>query len=313
MSTPTASLGLGFGLLGVSNVAPISDAEAERMFAAALDTGIRRFDTAPLYGGGVSEERLGRLIAGIDRSSCRLSTKVGRYRPYAAAVTNPMANPGDWHDYSADATRRSIEQSLARLGTDRLDIVFIHDCDAHVGAALDGALPVLADLKSQGVVGAIGCGSNIAATHVDLLRRFDLDVLMVAGRFTLLDQSAAPELLPLALARGVEVELAAPFNSGILATGASDPTTRFDYLAPDETVLNRMRRIERICAAHGTTLKRAALGYPAAHPAVSCLVLGLIDPAGLKSNVEDLGAPPPDALWCDLADIGVPHPRRATE
>ncbi|MHA3976528.1 aldo/keto reductase [Halovulum sp. GXIMD14794] len=301
-------VGLGFGLLGVSNVAPISDAEAERMFAAALDLGIRRFDTAPLYGGGVSEERLGRLLGGLERSSYRLSTKVGRYRPYAAAVTNPMDNPGDWHDYSADATRRSIEQSLARLGTDRLDIVFIHDCDAHIGEALDGALPALADLKSQGVIGAIGCGSNIAATHVDLLRRFELDVLMVAGRFTLLDQSAAPELLPLATAKGVEVELAAPFNSGILATGTSDPRSRFDYLTPDETMLNRVRQIERICSAHDTTLKRAALGYPAAHPAVGRLILGLIGSAGLKSNLEDLQTPPPKELWDDLAGIGIPHP-----
>ena len=237
-----------------------------------------------------------------------LSSKVGRYRDYAATVTNPKDNPGDWHDYSRDATLRSVEQSLRRLGVNRLDIAFVHDCDAHLGAALDGALPALADLRSQGVVGAIGCGSNVAATHLALLCEASLDVLMVAGRFTLLDQSATAVLFPLCLERGTQVELAAPFNSGILATGADAPGTRFDYQTPDDETRQRVRTIEQVCRANDVPLKRAALHYSAAHPAVTRLVLGLTDPESLQSNLADLAAPVPETLWPALARAGIPSP-----
>lgn len=308
MSQPVKPLGLGFGLLGTSNVAPISDAQAEAMFAAAWAMGLRRFDTAPLYGGGLSEARLGRLLRGVPRGDYLLSSKVGRYRDYAARISNPKANPGDWRDYSRDATLRSVEQSLTRLGTDRLDIAFVHDCDDDPGAALDGALPALAELKAQGVVGALGVGSNFAATHLALLREAELDVLMVAGRFTLLDQSAAPDLFPLCRQRGTQVELASPFNSGILATGPDDPATRFDYQPPDAATRAKVRAIQKACAAHDVTLKRAALHYSAAHPAVTRLVLGLTAPAGLRSNLADLSAPVPAALWPALAALGIPAP-----
>ena len=223
-------------------------------------------------------------------------------------ISNPKANPGDWRDYSRDATLRSVEQSLTRLGTDRLDIAFVHDCDDDPGAALDGALPALAELKAQGVVGALGVGSNFAATHLALLREAELDVLMVAGRFTLLDQSAAPDLFPLCRQRGTQVELASPFNSGILATGPDDPATRFDYQPPDAATRAKVRAIQKACAAHDVTLKRAALHYSAAHPAVTRLVLGLTAPAGLRSNLADLSAPVPAALWPALAALGIPAP-----
>lgn len=308
MSAPVKPVGLGFGLLGTTNTAPIPDAEAERMMAAAWEMGIRRFDTAPLYGGGLSEARLGRLLQGLPRDAYRLSSKVGRYRDYAATVTNPKQNPGDWHDYSREATLRSVEASLKRLGVDRLDIVFVHDCDDHLQAALDGALPALVELKSQGVLCAIGCGSNVAATHLALLEAAELDVLMVAGRFTLLDQSAGKELFPICLARGVEVELAAPFNSGILATGPDDPATRFDYQFPDDETRARVRAIQAVCAAQGIPLKRAALHYSAAHPAVTRLVLGLTAPDGLRSNLGDLSTPVPPGLWAALAERGIPDP-----
>lgn len=308
MSAPVKPVGLGFGLLGTTNAAPVSDAEADRVMAAAWDMGLRRFDTAPLYGGGLSEERLGRLLCGLPRDGYVLSSKVGRYRDFSVNVVNPKDNPGDWHDYSRDATLRSVEASLKRLGTDRLDIAFVHDCDNHIEAALDGALPALAELKAQGVVGAIGCGSNIAATHLALLRKTELDVLMVAGRFTLLDQSAAAELFPLCLSRGVAVELASPFNSGILATGPDDPATRFDYQRPTEQTQTKVRAIQTICASHDVTLKRAALHYSALPQAVTRLVLGLISAEGLRSNLDDLAAPPPSALWSDLAELGIPTP-----
>lgn len=308
--TPVKPVGLGFGLLGTTNTAPISDAQADEMFAAAWDMGVRRFDTAPLYGGGLSEERLGRLLRGRPRGEYVLSTKVGRYRDYAAKVVNPKDNPGDWHDYSRDATLRSVDHSLRRLGTDHLDIVFVHDCDAHLSQALTGALPALADLKAQGVIRALGCGSNIAATHHALLRESDLDVLMVAGRFTLLDQSAATGLFPLCLSRGVQVELAAPFNSGILATGPDAPVTRFDYQPPDAALRDRVRAIQTVCLGEDVPLKRAALHYTAAHPAVTRLVLGLIHADGLRSNLHDLAAPVPDTLWPALQRLNIPNPTR---
>ena len=308
MNTLAKPVGLGFGLLGTTNTAPIPDAEARRMMAAAWEMGIRRFDTAPLYGGGLSEDRLGRLLQGLPRGEYVLSTKVGRYRDYAATVTNPKDNPGDWRDYSRDATLRSVETSLKRLGTDRLDIAFVHDCDEDITGALDGALPALAELKAQGVVGAIGCGSNLAATHMAVVEHADPDVLMVAGRFTLLDQSAAQVLFPRCMSRGIEVELAAPFNSGILATGADAPGTRFDYQPPDDNIRARVRAIQGSCDAHGISLKRAALHYSAAHPAVTRLVLGLTGPEGLRSNLDDLAAPVPPGLWPALAELGIPEP-----
>ncbi len=308
MTAAAQQVGIGFGLLGTTNTTAVSDAQAAAMFQAAWDLGVRRFDTAPLYGGGISEERLGHLLQGRQRAAYSLSTKVGRYRPYAAKVVNPKNNPRDWHDYSAEATKRSIEQSLTRLNTDRLDIVFVHDCDAHLPAALHECLPVLHDLKAQNVIGAIGCGSNVAATHEALLSQTDLDVLMVAGRFTLLDQSAYPQLLTLAQDKGVAIELAAPFNSGILATGASDLSQRFDYQAPPPDILDRVRQIEHICASFDVSIKRAALHYSRGHPAIKRLVLGLIHPDGLASNLHDLATPPPAALWDALAQIDIPHP-----
>lgn len=308
MSGPVKPVGLGFALLGTTNAAPIPDESAEEMFAAAWEMGIRRFDTAPLYGGRLSEERLGRLLRGRSRDDYVLSSKVGRYRGYAATVVNPMNNSGDWHDYSRDATFRSVEESLKLLGTDHLDIVFVHDCDAHLSEALTGALPALTELKAQGVVGAIGCGSNVAATHLALLQKIELDVLMVAGRFTLLDQSAADLLFPFCLARGVRVELAAPFNSGILATGPDVEATRFDYQPPDAALRARVRAIQAICQAESVPLKRAALHYSASHPAVTRLVLGLVHPEALRSNLEDLSTPVPGTLWPALEPLGIPDP-----
>ena len=307
-----AQIGLGFGLLGTTNTAPISDADAEAMFAAAWDLGIRRFDTAPLYGGGLSEERLGKLLRGVARDGYFLSSKTGRFRDYARAVVDPMGNPGDWHDYSAAITRRTVEASLERLGTDRLDIVFVHDCDAHIDEALEGALPELRKMQAEGIIGAVGCGSNVAATHEALLGRADLDILMVAGRLTLLDQSAADRLLSVADTRGVAVELAAPFNSGILAAGPDDDATRFDYVTPDQAIRQRTREIEEICVAHGVSLRRAALHYPLVHREVSRLILGLVQPEGLRDNMADVENPVPDGLWEDLEPLGIPSPLRRT-
>lgn len=307
MST-TASLGLGFGLLGTTNTLPVTDESARAIFDCAQSLGIHRFDTAPLYGGGLSEERLGRLIADVPRDQYVLSTKVGRNRLYAAAVTNPKDNAGDSRDYSHDGTLRSIEQSLKRLGTDRLDIVFIHDCDDHIDEAVSGAWPALNRLKEEGVIGRIGCGSNVSATHERLLERVPLDILMVANCYSLMQNGAAEKLLPKCIELGLEVELAAPFNSGILATGADDPKARYDYATAGAEVRERVRQIEQVCLEHGCTLKQAALHYCARHPAVHRLILGLAEPAQLMSNHADLQSPVSEALWDALDEIGVVNP-----
>ncbi len=307
MSSST-SLGLGFGLLGTTNTAPVSDESAQQIFSCAQSLGINRFDTAPLYGGGLSEERLGKLLQGVSREDYVLSTKVGRFRPYAARVTNPKDNSGDSRDYSHDATLRSVELSLQRLGTDRLDIVFIHDCDDHIEEAVQGAWPALNELKEQGVIGRIGCGSNVSATHERLMERVPLDTLMVANCYSLLQGSAALRLFPACQAAGTEVELAAPFNSGILATGPDDPAARYDYAVASPAIRDRVRQIADVCEQYGVSLKQAALHYCSRHPAVDRLILGLAEPAQLISNQQDLRTSVPDALWEALDDIGIVNP-----
>ncbi|AZV76982.1 aldo/keto reductase [Parasedimentitalea marina] len=302
------SIGLGFASLGASQQLPLSDDVAENIFEAALALNITRFDTSPLYGGGQSEDRLGKLLKGQPRDSYILSTKVGRYRPYGAVLADQRNNPTDIYDYSADACLRSIEKSLERLGVDRFDIVFIHDCDRFVKEAVAGAFPALCRLRDQGVIGSIGCASNTARTHEAILNRVDLDVLMVANSYSLLTQDAGARLLPFCLRNNISVELAAPFNSGILATGPGDMTTTYRYATPDPEILDRTRRIAAICDAYGVPLKRAALQYCARHPAVERLILGLVEPDDLRCNMVDMQMKIPSELWADLAEIGVPDP-----
>ena len=297
MSGRRVEVGLGFGLLGVTNMPPVSDADARDTFKAACDAGVCHFDTAPLYGGGVSEERLGQLLRTVPRERVHVSTKVGHYRQYGALGA-------DWWDFGADCVRRSIDSSLQRLGVQRIDTVFLHDCDDHVEAAARDAYPVLRQLQQEGVIGAVGAGCNRAHTLDALLDRIDLDTVMVAGRYTLLDQSAAVTLFPRCQERKVRVIMAAPFNSGILATGSGASQTRFDYQPPDAAMRARVRAIEDICQAHGVTLKAAALQFAASHPAITQLMLGFIDVAGLQSNLRDLETPLPAGLWRDLAASG---------
>ena len=308
MKNEQKSIGFGFALLGTSNTNYISDEEAENIFQCIIDHGILRFDTAPLYGGGLSEERLGKLLIKIPRNNYILSTKVGRYRPYASHISNPKNNPEDWYDFSSETTKRSVEKSLNRLGTDFLDIVFIHDCDNHIEEAVNTCLPILQDLKSQGVLGSIGCGSNVAETHEKILKFAEFDILMLEGRFTLLDQSALGSLFSYTMSKSVDVELASPFNSGILATGSEKKNSRFDYMPVGTNVLKRVSEIEKICSKFDVSLKRAALTYSLSHPAVKRLILGLVHPTGLASNITDLSKPPPNELWEALSIIGIPNP-----
>jgi D-threo-aldose 1-dehydrogenase len=310
---------LGFGGAPLGNLfAAIADEAATGLVHHAFDRGIRYFDTAPHYGNGLSEHRMGAALRALSRDDYVLSTKVGRL--LIADRNAPREQNGyvdvlpfvqRW-DYSADATLRSIEDSLQRLGLARIDYVFIHDVarDAHGDAqperfreAMDGAVPALARLKAERVIAGFGLGVNDWQVCVDALAHADMDILLLAGRYTLLDQTALPQLLPLCVDRGTRVVLGGPFNSGILATGTRPPNGRpvyFNYAPATTEVLARARAIEAVCEAHRVPLKAAALQFPAAHPAISCVLAGARSTAELDENVALASAPIADAFWRDL-------------
>jgi D-threo-aldose 1-dehydrogenase len=310
---------LGFGGAPLGNLfAAIADEAATDLVHHAFDRGIRYFDTAPHYGNGLSEHRMGAALRALSRDDYVLSTKVGRL--LIADRNAPREQNGyvdvlpfvqRW-DYSADATLRSIEDSLQRLGLARIDYVFIHDVarDAHGDAqperfreAMDGAVPALARLKAERVIAGFGLGVNDWQVCVDALAHADMDILLLAGRYTLLDQTALPQLLPLCVDRGTRVVLGGPFNSGILATGTRPPNGRpvyFNYAPATTEVLARARAIEAVCEAHRVPLKAAALQFPAAHPAISCVLAGARSTAELDENVALASAPIADAFWRDL-------------
>jgi D-threo-aldose 1-dehydrogenase len=310
---------LGFGGAPLGNLfAAIADEAATDLVHHAFERGIRYFDTAPHYGNGLSEHRMGAALRALSRDDYVLSTKVGRL--LIADRNAPREQNGyvdvlpfvqRW-DYSADATLRSIEDSLQRLGLARIDYVFIHDVarDAHGDAqperfreAMDGAVPALARLKAERVIAGFGLGVNDWQVCVDALAHADMDILLLAGRYTLLDQTALPQLLPLCVDRGTRVVLGGPFNSGILATGTRPPNGRpvyFNYAPATTEVLARARAIEAVCEAHRVPLKAAALQFPAAHPAISCVLAGARSTAELDENVALASAPIADAFWRDL-------------
>jgi D-threo-aldose 1-dehydrogenase len=286
---------------------PVSDEQASQALAAAWAAGIRAFDTAPHYGAGLSERRIGDFLAGRRREEFTVCTKVGRLLvPATGDVegaegfygTPPLSRV---RDYSRDGVRRSLEASLQRLGLDRIDIALIHDPDDFMAPALADAYPALAELRSQGVITAIGAGMNSAAPLAWLVERCDLDCVLVAGRYTLLDDSAAKTLFPLCQQRGVAVLAGGAFNSGILAD-ASDGA-RFDYAPPSPAVLDRVRRLRDACARYDVPLTAAALRFTLRHPAVTAAVVGARIPAEILSDVSYLSAEIPDALWAELEVI----------
>jgi D-threo-aldose 1-dehydrogenase len=290
--------------------APVSDDAAAETLAAAWEAGIRAYDTAPHYGTGRSERRIGDFLSGRPRQEFLVCTKVGRLLVPAAgdvegaegfyAGEGPDGPPlARVRDYSRDGVLRSLEESLRRLRLDRVDIALIHDPDDFMAQALDEAYPALADLRAQGVVTAIGAGMNSAAPLAWLVERCDLDCVLVAGRYTLLDDSAAGSLFPLCLRRGVAVLAGGVFNSGILADPGGD--ARYDYAPAPPAVLARARRARDICAAHGVPLPAAALQYTLRHPAVTAAVVGARTPEEIRADAGYLSADIPDALWPDLA------------
>ncbi|MBB2913989.1 D-threo-aldose 1-dehydrogenase [Streptosporangium becharense] len=303
----------GFGAAPIGNLfSAVDDDEARAAVDAAYDAGIRLFDTAPHYGLGLSERRLGAALAGRPRDSYTLSTKVGRLLVPAPADA-PVGRddegfdvPADLcrvRDYSRDGVRRSLEESLERLGLDAVDIVLIHDPDAHWEQAVSEAYPALAELRDQGVVKAVGVGMNQAAMLARFVRETGVDTVMLAGRYTLLDQSGEEELLPLCRERGVSVLAAGVFNSGLLAT--HDPSGTYDYAPAPGDLLARARRIASVCERHGVTLPQAALAFPLRHPAVVSVVVGARSAAEVTRNAALTAAPVPDDLWAELAAEGL--------
>ncbi|GAT67654.1 aldo/keto reductase [Planomonospora sphaerica] len=301
----------GFGAGPIGNLfTAVDDETARAAVDAAYEAGIRLFDTAPHYGLGLSERRLGAALADRPRDSYTLSTKVGRLLVPSEAGGSRDAEgfdvPADLRrvrDYSRDGVRRSLDESLGRLGLDRVDIVLIHDPDDHWEQAVSEAYPALAELRDQGVVGAIGAGMNQWEMLARFVRETDMDVVMLAGRHTLLDQSGTRGLLPLCAERGVRVLAAGVFNSGLLAT--HDASGTYDYAPAPGPLLARARRIARVCERHGVTLPQAALAFPLRHPAVVSVVAGARSAAEVTRNAALAAAPVPEALWTDLAAEGL--------
>jgi D-threo-aldose 1-dehydrogenase len=296
---------LVFGAAPIAGLyAPVSEEAAAGTLAAAWAAGIRAFDTAPHYGVGVSERRLGSFLAGRPRDEFTVCTKVGRR--LVAAAGDVQGEEGFYdippltrvRDYSRDGVRRSLEESLERLGLDRVDTVLIHDPDDFMEQAAGEAYPALAELRAQGTVRAIGAGMNSASALAWLAERCDLDCVLVAGRYTLLDQSAAEVLFPLCQRRGVAVLAAGVFNSGILA-GPGDGAT-YDYAPAPPAVLNRARRMRDACARHGVPLPAAALQFTLHHPAVTAAVIGARTAEEITVDVSYLEMHIPGALWAEL-------------
>ena len=275
---PLPGLGLGGAQIGNLQVA-ITDDEASEVVRAAWDAGLRYFDTAPHYGLGLSERRLGGTLRAYPREEYVVSTKVGRWlepsdsrgRADPEGFAVPATHRRLW-DFSRDGVLRSIEASLQRLGLDRIDLVLIHDPDDHAREALDSAAPVLSQLRSEGVIRGYGAGMTQAAMLARFVRETDMDVAMVAGRYTLLDQTAGDDLLPAALERGVRVINAGIFNSGLLASAQPVPGSQYDYRPVPDDVLDQATRVARLCGEFGVDVPTAALAFARRHPAGASVV-----------------------------------------
>lgn len=311
-----AGLNLGLGGAPVGNMyAAISEAAAQALLAGAYADGCASFDTAPHYGNGRSEQRFGVFLAGVPRATVTVSTKVGRLLT-PDAVRSPR-NFGVYVDvlpnlqhfnYSAAGVRRSIEDSLARLGLDYIDVAYVHDCSVMTHGerapqvlrqVLAEALPELERIKREGLIRHLGVAVSHWQTCVEILREADLDCLLLAGRYTLLDQSALSELLPLCAARGVRVALGGPFNSGILATGVAgaQQPVRFNYEPAPGELVARAAAIEKVCERHGVPQRAAALQFPLAQAAIELVLVGVKSIAHWKDALAMMCHPIPEGFW----------------
>ncbi|MGW0601190.1 aldo/keto reductase [Streptomyces sp. NPDC002776] len=302
---------LGFGAGALGNLyTPISDEQAYEAVGAAWDRGIRYFDTAPHYGLGLSERRLGAALRERPREEYTISTKVGRrLQPsdgdgddLAHGFAVPAAHRRVW-DFTADGIRRTLDSSLERLGLDRVDLVYLHDPDDHAEEAFREGYPALEKLRSEGVVGAIGVGMNQAEMLTRFVRDTDVDVVLCAGRYTLLDQSALADLLPAAAARGTSVVIGGPFNSGLLADPR--PGATYNYARAPQELVDRALRMKETAERHGITLRAAALAFCAAHPAVTSVLVGARSAAEVHDCADHFATEVPASFWQELRDMGL--------
>ena len=305
-------LGLGCAQLG-NLYHEIDDERAHATVDAAWDAGVRLFDTAPHYGLGLSERRLGEALRGRRRDQYTVSTKVGRLLvgdpSYAGGLDTegfvvPATHRRVW-DFSRDGIRRSLEASLARLGLDRIDVALLHDPEEHPEVALRTGFPALAELRAEGVVGAIGAGSKDAGILARVVAECTPDVVLVAGRHTLLDQTAEERLLPACKAAGVQVYNAGVFNSGLLALPDPHADLPYEYATAPAELVAKARRLAAACDRHGTTLPAAALAFAATDPAVTAVVVGADSPEQVRRNAALAGTPPPATLWPALREAGL--------
>jgi D-threo-aldose 1-dehydrogenase len=305
-------LGLGGAPLG-GLFTSVQEKDARETVETAFAAGVRYFDTAPFYGHGTGEMRMGAVLRDHDRDSYVVSTKVGRVLvPAEAEVEDHQyrdvlpLNPV--FDYSRHGVLRSFESSLERLGLDRIDILHIHDPDDHYDPALEEAFPTLVGLRKEGRIRAVGAGMNQWQMLLDFACAADFDCFLLAGRYTLLDQSALEELLPECEKRSISILVGGPYNSGILASG-SKGRGHYDYQEPPPDVLSRVARLEAVASRHGVPLKAAALQFPLAHPAVASVVPGARSALEVEENVRMMRRPIPTALWNELKTEGLVHPK----
>ena len=311
---PVTAFSLGLAPIG-NFLKPISDAESDAMIQTAWDAGIRYFDTAPLYGHGLSELRTGHSLRWKNRDDYVMSSKVGRLLTPAKRETinyAPWVNAGAFKvhfDYSYDGAMRSIEDSLQRLGLERMEIAFVHDSDIFTHGpekqpemfrqAMSGAVKALLKLRDEKVVTAIGFGCNEWQVCHTALQQADLDCFLLAGRYTLLEQDALDEFLPLCEKRGAAVVVGGGFNSGILATGAK-PGAKYNYTPAPADIMAKVAKIEKVCAEFNVPLPAAALQFVVAHPAVPSFIAGTRTVEQLNQNLDWFTHPIPKEFWATL-------------
>jgi len=284
----------------------VSETDCTDTLLTAINNGINFIDTAPHYGKGTSEVRIGKAIAGRDRSSFVISTKVGRLLVPSNAEIDEFFMDADnsverEFDFSAKGVRQSLESSLERLGIESVEILFIHDPDSHADEAILEAYPELDRMRSEGIIKAIGVGMNQCAIPTRIMKETDIDVVLIAGRYSLLDQEAMEELLPTALARNVDVIVAGVFNSGILANPVKGAT--FDYLPASDELLAKAVRIREVLDGHQVSLTSAALQFPLRHPAVKSVLVGCRSAAEVESNIEEFDKTIENRAWDDLESV----------
>jgi D-threo-aldose 1-dehydrogenase len=316
----TPAIGLGTSQFG-NLYRETSDEEVSSAFDAAWRGGVRYFDTAPHYGLGLAERRLGQQLARVARQDYVVSTKVGRLLEPSPDTAHRLDDEGfavpathrRRFDFTRDGIRRSLESSLERLGLDRVDIAYLHDPDVAGGAEPGAyttdtfitAVEALVELREEGMVGAVGTGTNSSALPTELVLQSDVDVVMIAGRYTLLDQSALDDLLPAAEARGVAVVAAGVYNSGLLSRDRVPADARYDYEPAPGELVARATRLAEVCESYGVTLPTAALQFPLRHPAVVSAVVGSRTAEQVSSNLDRLATPVPEPLWATLAGEGL--------